>query len=699
MTRPASCNAHTLDIADADGIPISGDSRTFTILDKYTYRWIRVDDGTETNIGTDSSRYRLVDADIGTLIKVEVSFEDHADNAERVTSKLFGPITEPAPLPSPTTLVGNTGQPASATVANITGEYAMGFMLGDHGQGYEIASVSIDLAAAPSDLTVSLWMGKHSGSGQGGSRVKLFDFENPASFQTRLNEFTAPAGAFAYHGVEYFIVLSDFGASLSINETTSNNEDAGGETGATLADSAGGDTNVLRLAVKGSRRDGGILVSNFAQPGEGDQEVISLDDKCCFTMDVGNADRYLIRGFSWTSDDTTSRNGGWRNPFELHEGSSTGVKDGDDTRRLTMYNTRNNEGVAARTAPLGATVAGGSRTYTFLLDVDLGVDGTGTKIERLDAVLIRNIVPAADGEDMPGAAGFDLSGFGDASIPDAPYVTVFGEPLVAMTSNFGQTNNGFHSLGSASTKVASQAFTTGSDEFGYRLQGIGVNIEGSDSDADGIPITATPRFPTARRSCRWPCTAIRTGSRARSCSTSSVPPNTRRATASSRRRRERTWLRAPATCWSGATTAAPGTGCSGPRATARTRAVSQGSGSRTRSTGGPISFDNGRRGHGRGPGQQCVGDRGVRRCQHRGRGVRPQPGGDGVQRRSERERGGQRELHGGARRRADGKRDGRRQPGVTVSSDALSVNEGGNGSYTVVLDAEPTASVTTAAGT
>ena len=472
--------AHTLDIADADGIPFSGSSDTTTYLDKYHYKWIRVDGDAETHIGADSSRYRLVDADIGKLIKVEVSFADHAGNAERVTSKLFGPITEPAPLPSPTTLVGNTGQPVSATVANITEEYAMGFTLGDHGQGYEISSVSIDLAAAPSDLTVSLWMGKHSGSGLGGSRVKLFDFENPASFRTRLNEFTAPAGAFAYHGVEYFIVLSDFDASLSINETTSNNEDAGGETGATLADRAGGDTNVLRLAVKGSRRDSGILVSNFAQPGEGDQEVISIGDKCCFTMDVGNADRYLIRGFSWTSDDTTSRNGGWRNPFELHEGSSTGVKDGDDTRRLTMYNTRNNEGVAARTAPLGATVAGGSRTYTFLLDVDLGVDGTGTKIERLDAVLIRTFAPAADGEDSPGAAGFDLSEFGDAEYPDAPYVTVFGEPLYAMVQNLGQTDNSY-ARATATNAVLSQGFTTGSHAAGYELLGIGVNIEGSSS--------------------------------------------------------------------------------------------------------------------------------------------------------------------------------------------------------------------------
>ena len=470
--------AHTLDIADADGIPFSGATDTFNVFNKYSYRWIRLDGDAETHIGTDSLRYRLVDADIGKLIKVEVSFEDDADNAESVTSPPFGPITEPAPLPSPTTLVGNTGQSASATAtAVITQEYAMGFTLGDHGQGYEIASVSIDLAAAPSDLTVSLWMGEHSGSGQGGSRVKLFDFENPSSFQAGLNEFTAPAGAFAYQGVEYFIVLSDFGASLSINETTSNNEDAGGEPGAELANSAGGDTNVLRLAVKGSRRDGGILVSNFAQPGEGDQEVISVGDKCCFKMDVGGADRYLIRGFSWTSDDTTSRNGGWSNPFELHEGSSTGVKDGAATRRLTMYNTRNNEGVTARTAPLGATVAGGSKTYTFLLDRDLGRDGEGNKIERIDAVLIRNIVPAADGEDSPGAAGFDLSAFGDAAYPDAPYVTVFGEPLYAMTSNLGQSDNGYASLGGANAKVLSQGFSTGPDEDGYDLLGFGVEIE------------------------------------------------------------------------------------------------------------------------------------------------------------------------------------------------------------------------------
>ena len=637
--------AHTLDIADEDGIPFSGASDTFNVFNKYTYRWIRVDGDAETHIGADSPRYRLVDADIGKLIKVEVSFADHAGNAERVTSLPFGPITEPAPLPSPTTLVGNTGRSASATAtAVITEEYTMEFRLGDHGQGYEISSVSIDLAAAPSDLTVSLWIGEHSSRGQG-RRFKLFDFENPSSFQAGLNEFTAPAGAFAYHGVDYFIVLSDFGASLSINETTSNAQDAGGEPGAELADSAGGDSNVLRLAVKGSRRDSGILVSNYAQPGEGDQEIISVGDKCCFKMDVGGADRYLIRGFSWSADDTTTRQGGFRNPFELHEGSSTSVDDGDDTRRLTMYNTRNAAGIAALTAPLGATVAGGSKTYTFLLDLDLGRDGEGNKIERIDAVLTRNIAPAADGEDTPGAAGFDLSAFGDAAYPDAPYATIFGEPLVAMTSNFGQTNNGFHSLGSASTKVASQAFTTGSDEFGYRLQGFGVNIEGSDADGD----PQVPDGPTFVSVAVHAQSGGKPGTKlfdlvspteyAPGHSFFEAPPGTHLAPSTIYvlvwRHNGGTWHRLQRTTSDGEDSGA--------------RAMFWISDSLYRGA----DLDN----------------------------LAADPDSNAL------EIAVYGEVNTGAEVFA-------LSPGVTVSSDALSVNEGGSGSYTVVLDAEPTASVT-----
>ena len=136
-----------------------------------------------------------------------------------------------------------------------------------------------------------------------------------------LNEFTAPAGAFAYQKVNYFIVLSGFGASLSIKETTSDNEDAGGETGAVIYNNAAvralSDTgrwaisadraSVLRLEVEGSRRASGILASTYAQPVREptvDQEIISLGDNIGYGIQLGAADRYLIRGVSFNSDDT-----------------------------------------------------------------------------------------------------------------------------------------------------------------------------------------------------------------------------------------------------------------------------------------------------------------------------------------------------------------------------------------------------------
>ena len=206
----------TSGIVDPEGILNVGDPESTGILHDFSYRWIRVDGDTETVVGADSAdyrqihiefadsrifiesgRYRRVDDDIGKLLKVEVSFTDSFGTLETVTSLPFGPVPGPSPSPSPSTLVSNTGRLYSAT-ATITGRYDMGFELGSNGQGYEISGVSIELAAAPSSLTVSLWMGRAPGSGAAGARTKLFDFENPSSFRAGLNGFTAPAGAFAY---------------------------------------------------------------------------------------------------------------------------------------------------------------------------------------------------------------------------------------------------------------------------------------------------------------------------------------------------------------------------------------------------------------------------------------------------------------------------------------------------------------------
>ena len=430
-------------------------------------------------MGADSPRYQLGDADFGKQLKVRVSFTDQFNNAESVTSVPFGPIVRPPPLPSPSTLVGNTGQSPSAA-APITSTYAMGFRLGTHGQGYEISSVAIDLAAAPSSLSVSLWTGGPPGSGYEGMRTaKLFEFENPASFQAGLNEFTAPAGVYAYQHLDHWIVLSGFGSSLSINETTSDAEDAGGEPGATLDDDAGGDSSVLRLAVKGSQRDSGILAANFAQPG-GNQEIISVGDKIAWGIDLGAADRYLIRGLTLNGDDTTSGDGGFDNPFYFRSDSTSGA------RHFNLFQTRNVNGLPVWTAPQGATVAG-RNTYVFDWQFRDDIKNGADTIDRIGAILhrVQQVDDAADGQsDTPAAPGVSLhvgesiSGVDQAG-PTA-YMAVHGEPLYAVVQNLGRADNGYTSAGTINT-VVSQGFTTGALEDGYPLLGFGVNIEDSPS--------------------------------------------------------------------------------------------------------------------------------------------------------------------------------------------------------------------------
>ena len=497
--------ADTSQIADADGLqylkpdgnagdPDSGSGTYDTTHGDWSFQWIRVADETDINVGADSPTYQLVDADVGNLIAVRVSFTDEEDNAESLTSLKFGPIPEPAgPSRPPSTLVSNTGQSASAT-ADISGTYAMGFRLGNHGQGYEISSVTIDLAAAPSGLTVSLYNAGVPGYAYATSRrYKLFDFTHPDSFRAGLNTFTAPAGAYAYPNVNYFIVLSGFGASLSINETTSDAEDGGGEPGAILFNDASRRTSVLRMAVEGSRRDRGILASTYALPYAPDQEIISVGDRWSHRMKVGAADRFLVRGLSFVQDDTTDRGGGFTNPFDLRSGWTDYDGGSLGTTLFTLHNTHDVAGISVWTATQGATVAGDA-TYDFVQNL-----AVPDRAERWSSVLTRTFGSRSSGEDTPTAPGVTLtSKTGDVALPDAAVMAVVGEPLHAMVQNLGQTDNSYVSVEGGTSKVLSQEFTTGPNATGYLLQGIGVNIEGSSNRYPASPTSVSVAVHAAK---------------------------------------------------------------------------------------------------------------------------------------------------------------------------------------------------------
>ncbi|WP_423922419.1 choice-of-anchor R domain-containing protein [Candidatus Poriferisodalis sp.] len=177
----------------------------------------------------------------------------------------------------------------------------------------------------------------------------------------------------------------------------------------------------------------------------------------------------------------------------------------------------------------------------------------------------RHFGTTSTAEDTPTAPGVTLDSTTGDYAGTSMLMAVFGEPLDAMVQNLGQTDNGYVSVGGATNRVLSQGFATGSNEFGYRLQGIGVNIEGSNSNSnaqvpdDSVSVSAAVHADS--------------GGKPGAKLFDLVSPTQYAAGHSFlRRRRERIWRRTRLMCWCGATTAAPGTGCIGPRATARTRA-------------------------------------------------------------------------------------------------------------------------------
>ena len=240
------------------------------------------------------------------------------------------------------------------------------------------------------------------------------------------------------------------------------------------------ETPVLRLAIKGSKRSSGILASTYAQTASSDQEIISVGDDCCISVVVGSADRYLIRGFSWNSDDTTVLAAGVTHPWHLIAGS---------TKLFRLSLTRNISGVPEYSAPQGATVEGGS-TKTYALSIDWDAYRHVGSGSRTGHVLIRIHGTQSTNFDTPSTPGVTFSEHGDdVSIPEL-LAAILGEPLHAMVQNLGQADNG-HALADITNAVLSQGFTTGPTPGGYRLQGIGVNIEGSGNNFPDGPTSVS----------------------------------------------------------------------------------------------------------------------------------------------------------------------------------------------------------------
>ena len=153
--------AGTTAIMDADGLTSVS----------YTYQWIRVDGGTETNISSAAaSTYTLVAADQGTTIKVTVSFTDDASNAETLTSAATAAVSAApntpatgAPTITGTAQVGQTLTADTTAIVDADGltnvSYTYQWIRVDGGTETNIASATAStytLVAADQGTTIKV---------------------------------------------------------------------------------------------------------------------------------------------------------------------------------------------------------------------------------------------------------------------------------------------------------------------------------------------------------------------------------------------------------------------------------------------------------------------------------------------------------------------------------------------------------------
>ena len=160
--------------------------------------------------------------------------------------------------PTDSALVGNLGQnPVGSLFVHRTMTLYQAFTTGSDAPGHDgfvLGSVSANVQNVPdtaSGVTVSIY----SADTLGRPDSSLHTLTNPASFATGANTFTAPANATLDAGTTYFVAVAYTGTDpldFQLLSTASVNEDAGGATGWSIADSEHGvSSGVLMIGLDG----------------------------------------------------------------------------------------------------------------------------------------------------------------------------------------------------------------------------------------------------------------------------------------------------------------------------------------------------------------------------------------------------------------------------------------------------------------
>ena len=217
--------ADTSGIMDADGLTNVS----------YTYQWIRVDAGTETDIsGADWSSYTLVNADVGRTIKVRVSFTDDAGNPETLTSTAT-PTAQQRER-AETTLVSNIGQSHDAwgriqTTSSQSLKAAQPFTTGANPLGYQLSTVKVMARSQSFAQSPDAVFTINAISGDAVEEV-LYTLTTPTGFSslpTRAQEYSlsAPSNAILEPSTTYALVFAVNSGGFQSSITNSDDVDTG----------------------------------------------------------------------------------------------------------------------------------------------------------------------------------------------------------------------------------------------------------------------------------------------------------------------------------------------------------------------------------------------------------------------------------------------------------------------------------------
>ena len=398
------------------------------------------------------------------------------------------------------TFVANTGQ-SSLAGTHLEYDFAQAFTTGSNSAGYSLRSVGVEFATIQSGFSSSsLTASIHADSG-GSPGNSLGTLTNPASFPVSSSDqtltFTSSAGIDLAANTTYFLVidLSSAESASLMRLTGSDSEDGGGQAGWSIGDGfsrrAWNTTGAwstfassMKLSLGGVSKP--FLVSNFGQANGGTGNFVQHDHAQAFTTGA-NAGGYTLTGVDFSFP-------------QINDGALAGKLAAE-----IRSDSSGAPGAVVATLTKPGTIAAGTNSFTHS-GVALAANTTYWAVLDVTLVLLpgANTIQntASDAEDAGGADGWTIADDGHyrtwntsgawTSFSQSRKMTIHGTAVETVetetfVANTGQADGGTSFLGND----FHQAFTTGSNSFGYTLHSVDVEFSTIDSAFSSSALTAS----------------------------------------------------------------------------------------------------------------------------------------------------------------------------------------------------------------